>query len=82
MVRLYIQRERDNPDGALYIRYGRGGCLQYRYILMSEGVKPEDTVFIDGTEENGVSAKKLGICSIWFKDDLGLRSDIERHLQS
>ena len=23
----------------------------YRYILMSEGVKPEDTVFIDDSEE-------------------------------
>ena len=48
---------------------------------MSEGVKPEDTVFINDTEENVVSAKNLGICSIWFKDDLGLRSDIERHLK-
>ena len=49
----------------------------YRYILMSEGVKPEDTVFIDDSEENVISAKKLGIHSIWFKDAVGLRSDIE-----
>jgi putative hydrolase of the HAD superfamily len=52
----------------------------YRYILKSEGVKPEDTVFIDDTEKNVVSAEKLGIHSIWFKDAVGLRSDIERHL--
>ena len=52
----------------------------YRYILKSEGVKPEDTVFIDDTEENVISAEKLGIPSIWFKDAVGLRSDIERHL--
>ena len=51
----------------------------YRYILMSEGVKPEDTVFIDDTEENVISADKLGIYSIWFKDSTRLRSDIERH---
>ena len=52
----------------------------YRYILMSEGVKPEDAVFIDDTEENVISAEKLGISSIWFKDSVRLRSDIERHL--
>jgi len=51
----------------------------YRYILMSEGVKPEDAVFIDDTEENVISADKLGIYSIWFKDSTRLRSDIERH---
>jgi len=51
----------------------------YRYILMSEGVKPEDTVFIDDTEENVISAEKLGIHSIWFKNSTRLRSDIERH---
>ena len=51
----------------------------YRYILMSEGVNPEDTVFIDDTEENVISAEKLGIRSIWFKDSVRLRSDIERH---
>jgi putative hydrolase of the HAD superfamily len=52
----------------------------YRYILMSEGVKPEDAVFIDDTEENVISADKLGIYSIWFKDSVRLRTDIERHL--
>ena len=52
----------------------------YRHILKSEGVKPEDTVFIDDTEENVVSAKKLGIRSIWFKYSTRLRTDIERHL--
>jgi putative hydrolase of the HAD superfamily len=52
----------------------------YRYILKSERVKPENTVFIDDTEENVISASKLGIRSIWFKDAVGLRSDIERHL--
>jgi putative hydrolase of the HAD superfamily len=52
----------------------------YRYILKSEGIKPEDTVFIDDTEENVISAEKLGIHSIWFKNAAGLRSDIERHL--
>jgi putative hydrolase of the HAD superfamily len=52
----------------------------YRYILMSEGVKPEDAVFIDDTEGNVISAEKLGIRSIWFKDSTRLRTDIERHL--
>lgn len=52
----------------------------YRYILKSEGVKPEDTVFIDDTEENVISAEKLGIHSIWFKDAVGLRSDVKRYL--
>jgi putative hydrolase of the HAD superfamily len=52
----------------------------YRYILKSEWVKPEDTVFIDDTEEHVISAEKLGIRSIWFKNAVALRSDIERHL--
>jgi len=47
---------------------------------MSEGVKAKDTVFIDDTEENVISAEKQGIRSIWFKDSVRLRSDLERHL--
>ena len=49
----------------------------YRYILSSEGVKPEDVVFIDDSEENVISAEKLGIHTIWFKDAVSLRSDLE-----
>jgi len=52
----------------------------YRHILSSEGVKPEGAVFIDDIEENVISAERLGIRSIWFKDAIRLRSDIERHL--
>ena len=54
----------------------------YRYILMSEEVNPEDTVFIDDSEENVISAEKLGIHSIWFKDSVRLRSEIERKKES
>ena len=49
----------------------------YQYILRSEGVKPEDTVFIDDVEENVIAAEKLGIHAILFKDGVSLRSDIE-----
>jgi putative hydrolase of the HAD superfamily len=49
----------------------------YRYILSSEGVKAEDTVFIDDIQENVIAAEKLGIHAIWFKDALSLRSDID-----
>lgn len=49
----------------------------YRHILRSEGVKPEDTAFIDDIEENVISAEKLGIHTIWFKDSVSLRSDLE-----
>jgi epoxide hydrolase-like predicted phosphatase len=52
----------------------------YRHILRFEGVKPEDTFFIDDIEENLISAEKLGIHAIWFKDAACLRSDLERHL--
>ena len=51
----------------------------YQRILIAEGVKPEDAVFIDDAEVNVLSAEKLGIRSILFKDSVSLRSEIDRH---
>jgi len=49
----------------------------YWHILRSEGVKPEETVFIDDTEENVLSAQKIGINSILFTDPDFLRQQIK-----
>ena len=49
----------------------------YRYILKKEGIKPEDTVFVDDTEENILSAQKIGINSILFTDSDSLRQRIK-----
>ncbi len=49
----------------------------YWYILREEGVKPEDTVFIDDTEENILSAQKIGIKSILFTDPDSLKQQIK-----
>ncbi len=51
----------------------------YKRILIAEGVKPEGAVFIDDAEVNVLSAQKLGIRSILFKDSTSLRSEIDRH---
>ncbi|MBL0712159.1 MAG: HAD-IA family hydrolase [Desulfosarcina sp.] len=51
----------------------------YQRILITEGVKPEDSVFIDDAEVNVRSAAKLGIWSILFKNATSLRSEIDRH---
>lgn len=50
----------------------------YRYILNDEGVKPEDALFVDDSEENVSAAKKLQIKSILFTDSINLGRFIER----
>ena len=50
----------------------------YRYILNDEGVKPEDALFVDDSEENVSAAKKLQIKSILFTDSITLGRLIER----
>ena len=49
----------------------------YRYILKKEGIKPENTVFIDDSEENILSAQKIGINSILFTDSDSLKQQIK-----
>jgi putative hydrolase of the HAD superfamily len=49
----------------------------YRYILKKEGIKPENTVFIDDSEENVLSAQKIGINSILFTDPDSLKQQIK-----
>ena len=49
----------------------------YRHILNTEGLRPEDAVFIDDDETNVLAAEKLGIRSILFRDAERLRSEIE-----
>jgi len=49
----------------------------YRYILKKEGIKPENTVFIDDSEENILSAQKIGINSILFTDSESLKQQIK-----
>ena len=50
----------------------------YRYILDTEGVRPEDVIFIDDDKTNVRAAEKVGIRSILFKDSEKLRSEIEK----
>ncbi|MDD5015855.1 MAG: HAD-IA family hydrolase [Atribacterota bacterium] len=50
----------------------------YWHILRSEGVKPEEVVFIDDTEENVLSAQKIGINSILFTDSDSLKNKIKK----
>jgi putative hydrolase of the HAD superfamily len=49
----------------------------YWYILREEGIKPENTVFVDDTEENILSAQKIGINSILFADSDSLKQQIK-----
>lgn len=49
----------------------------YRYILRKEGIKPENTVFVDDSEENILSAQKIGINSILFTDSESLKQQIK-----
>ena len=49
----------------------------YWHILNKEGIKPENTIFVDDTEENIISAQKIGINSILFTDSESLRQQIK-----
>ena len=49
----------------------------YWYILREERIKLENTVFVDDTEENILSAQKIGINSILFTDSESLKEQIE-----
>ena len=49
----------------------------YRYILKKEGINPENTVFVDDTKENILSAQKTGINSILFTDPDSLKQQIK-----
>ena len=49
----------------------------YWHILNKEGIKPENTIFVDDTEENIISAQKIGINSILFTDSNSLRQQIK-----
>jgi len=49
----------------------------YWHILNKEGIKPENTVFVDDTEENIISAQKIDINSILFTDSDSLKQQIE-----
>jgi len=51
----------------------------YWHILNKEGIKPENTIFVDDTEENILSAQKIGINSMLFTDSDSLRIQI-KHL--
>lgn len=49
----------------------------YWHILRKEGIKPENTVFVDDIEENIISAQKIGINSILFTDADSLGQQIK-----
>ena len=49
----------------------------YWHILNKEGIKPENTVFVDDTKENIISAQKIGINSILFTDSNSLTQQIK-----
>ena len=49
----------------------------YRYILKKERITPENTVFVDDSEENILSAQKIGINSILFTNSGSLEQQIK-----
>ena len=49
----------------------------YWHILNKEGIKPENTIFVDDTEENILAAQKIGINSMLFIDAESLKRQIK-----
>jgi len=54
----------------------------YRYILRNEGVRPENSFFVDDTEVNVLSAERMGINATLFTDSKSLSLQIENHRRS
>jgi len=54
----------------------------YRYILKNEGVNPENTFFVDDTDENVFSAERLGMNAHLFRDSKSLGREIKNHQRS
>ncbi|MFX0199267.1 MAG: HAD family hydrolase [Candidatus Hodarchaeota archaeon] len=54
----------------------------YRYILENEGVRPENAFFVDDTEANVLTARKMGISASLFTDPKSLSREIENHQRS
>ncbi|MCH9631491.1 MAG: Phosphatase [Chlamydiia bacterium] len=51
---------------ACYLPYGKPDHRIYEHALMTLGIKPEECLFIDDTMRHVVSAKSLGIRSMFF----------------
>jgi len=54
----------------------------YLYILKHERVDPENAFFVDDAEENVLSAERLGIKTILFRDSRSLGLKIKNHQRS
>lgn len=51
----------------------------YRLALERLGVKPQEALFVDDTEENVKAAEALGMASHLYRDPLGLRLFLRAH---
>lgn len=48
----------------------------YEFVLNENNLLPEDTLFIDDNKENILSAKELGIHTIWLHSKLSIEKDV------
>ncbi len=51
----------------------------YRYLLRKIKANPYECLFIDNTKANTDAAKRLGIKTILFKNELQIKKEMERH---
>jgi len=50
----------------------------YQYTLKKINLKPEECLFIDNKKENIITARKLGINSIWYRNFKQFQRDLKR----
>jgi putative hydrolase of the HAD superfamily len=62
----------DNCYYSHKIGFKKPNLDSFEYVLKSAGFKPEETVFIDDSEENVLAASKLGIIPFHYTKDWNL----------
>jgi putative hydrolase of the HAD superfamily len=61
------------------IGFAKPDSAFYRYILAQERIDPENAFFVDDAEVNVLSAERLGISTVLFRDCRSLRIQMKNH---
>lgn len=93
-IMAYTRSDRFSGDGhgienyfdKLYCSYETGVCKPdeefFRKILETEGVRPEETVFVDDSKKNIAAAEALGIKGVWVAPDEDWMPALEKALKT
>lgn len=80
----FAKKTKINLKGIPFINSAKVGMRKpdlkiYQYAIKKYKLKPKETVFIDDQKKNLIPAKKLGIRTIWYRQDIAkLKKDLKK----